>query len=151
MQFSVLSLVCLLCGMPALLSAQAPPNFSGTWTRVDAEAERASVAAAGDLSFRTGNPGSGWGSPITIWQDGKTLRVEYEHFTAYDLQPPIKFTYSLDGSDSSNTLMIGHTDSKQHSRVAWRDSTLVITTTMDAPDLRAKSRIELLQALTLEA
>src|SRR5262245_16360958 len=123
---AVLAFVCALVVAPALVSGQTKPNFSGTWSRVDTDAEQASVATAGDQSSRIGSPGSGWGSPLTIRHDTTVLVVEYAHFSAYDLQPPLRFTFAMDGSDSRNDLMIGHTQSTQHSRLAWRDDKLVI-------------------------
>ena len=45
----------------------------------------------------TGSPGSGWGTPLTIAQDSTRLTVEYSFFSRYDLQPPLQFTYALDG------------------------------------------------------
>ena len=96
------------------------PDFRGTWERVDAEPEVPTVAATGDVAFRSGTMGSGWGSPLTIRLDGGTLVVDYPHFSAYDLQPPIRLTYALDGSESRNSVMLGHTTTPQRSRVAWR-------------------------------
>jgi hypothetical protein len=142
----------LLAGLllaPAPGAGATPTDFSGTWERVDAEPELPSVAAAGDLAFRSGSMGSGWGSPITLRQDARALVVEYVHFSAYDLQPPVRLTLALDGSDSENTVMIGHAASAQRSRVAWRDRTLVITTELAGP--APGSRVEVRQALTLES
>jgi hypothetical protein len=128
----------------------ARPDFSGTWTRVDANPEVASIASAGDVAFRVGTPGSGWGSPLTIRQQDNTLVVGYAHFAAYDMQPPLRFTYALDGSESRNAQMIGHTTAIQSSRAEWRDQTLVIVTTYgaNAPhDVKGEVR----QALSLES
>jgi hypothetical protein len=130
--------------------AQQRPNFSGEWTRVD-QADRPSVAAAGDADFQSGSMGSGWGSPITIRQDSSRIVIEYPFFPAYDLQPPVRFVYALDGSESRNSVMIGHSTSQQRSRVLWRDSTLVITTIYPTPELSAGSpTAEVRQTLTLE-
>jgi hypothetical protein len=125
------------------------PDFDGTWERVDAEPEAPTVAATGDVPFRSGTMGTGWGSPITIRQEGGTLVVEYPHFSAYDLQPPIRLTYALDGSESRNAVMIGHTASAQRSRVAWRDRTLVITTDFAGP--APGGHVQVQQALTLDS
>lgn len=52
--------------------------------------------------------GSGWGSTITLAQTARVLTVEYAFFTRGDMQPPVKFTFALDGSESKNTVMMGH-------------------------------------------
>jgi hypothetical protein len=142
----IVALLPLLAAGPA---PQGTPDLTGTWERVDAEPEVPSVASVGDASFRSGSMGSGWGSPITIRQDAAALVVEYPHFSAYDLQPPIRLTYALDGSESTNAVMIGHTTSRPRSRAAWRDRTLVISTELAAPG--PGGRVRLSQALTLES
>ena len=130
-------------------AAAERPDFSGTWERVDAEPEVPTVAATGDVAFRSGTMGSGWGSPLTIRQEAGTVVVQYPHFSAYDLQPPVRLTYALDGSESRNSVMLGHTTTPQRSRVAWRDRTLVITTEFPSPV--AGARVQVRQALRLES
>jgi hypothetical protein len=128
---------------------EARPDFTGTWERVDAEPEVPTVVATGDVAFRSGTMGSGWGSPLTIRQDAGTFVVEYPQFSAYDLQPPLRLTYALDGSDSRNAVMIGHATTEERSRLAWRDRTLVITTEFPAPV--PGGHVEVLQAIALES
>jgi len=147
----VIALLCVLATLAEPLSAQTRPDFSGTWTRVEADPEVPAVATAGDQVFRTGTPGSGWGSPLNIRHDARQLIVEYAHFSAYDLQPPIVLSFALDGSESRNTLMIGHTQTTQHSHTTWRGEQLVITTTVEAPGQRSDLRTQVSQALTLES
>ncbi len=148
---NVAILIALSLTVSVIAVAQQRPNFSGEWTRVD-QADRPSVAATGDAAFPSGSMGSGWGSPITIHQDSSRIVIEYSFFSAYDLQPPVRFVYALDGSESRNSVMIGHASSEQRSRVLWRDSTLVITTTYPAPDLGAgNTTAEVRQLLTLES
>jgi hypothetical protein len=72
--------------------------------------------------------GSGWGTTITIAQDSTQLAIEYVQFSRYDLQPPIRLIYALDGSESKNTVMISHAPQVQRSRVRWDGAALVITT-----------------------
>jgi hypothetical protein len=139
-------LVALLWTAPADTSR---PDFSGTWERVDAEPEVPTVAATGDVAFRAGTMGSGWGSPVTIRQEAGALVVEYPQFSAYDLQPPVRLTYALDGSDSRNTVMIGHSASALRSRLSWRDRSLVITTEFAGP--LPGSHVVVGQALTLDS
>jgi len=134
-------------------SAQERPNFTGEWVRVDSAPARVAVAATGDAAFRRGDMGSGWGSPLTITHGADRLVVEYTFFSSYDLQPRLRFTYLLDGSESRNAVMIGHATSEQRSKVSWERSTLVITTTYPAP-IGADGRpvvAEVRQALTLES
>jgi hypothetical protein len=133
----------------AAVGAQARPDFTGTWVR--AAEQPASVATAGDVGFRTGDMGSGWGTPLTIAHGRDSLVVEYVFFSAYDLQPPIRLAYALDGSESPNNVMIGHAISAQRARVTWRDSALVITTHFAVPrEVAAPSgAIELRHTLTL--
>ena len=111
------------------------PNFSGDWLRAidSASAGGRSVATAGDASFRRGDMGSGWGAALTLTQRADSLIVEYDFFSAYDLQPRVRLAYALDGSESRNGVMIGHAESAQRARVSWQGNTLVITTTYPAP------------------
>ena len=135
--------------------AQQRPDFTGEWTRVadSAAASSPATATAGDAAFRRGEMGSGWGSPLTVTHEPGRLAVEYTFFSAYDLQPRLRFTYALDGSESRNSVMIGHASVEQRSRVAWAGDTLVITTRVPGPagaDGRAVTA-EVRQALTLES
>jgi hypothetical protein len=99
-----------------LAASQAPADFSGVWV-ADPPAEK----APGDM-------GSGWGATFTIAQDGKQLIVEQPLFSRYDLQPPVKTVYALDGSESRNAVMIGHSTQTRVSRAKWDGAALVIAT-----------------------
>jgi hypothetical protein len=138
--------VAAFLALPCVVEAQVRPDFSGDWTRVDS-AEQRSVAAVGDAAFRVGNMGSGWGSPLSLRQEGNRLVVEYTQFSTYDLQPRLRFVYALDGSESRNAVNIGHAEEVLRSRTTWRDNTLVITTIYPAPT----GTTEVRQALTLES
>jgi hypothetical protein len=129
-------------------SAQTPPDFSGSWARADSK-EQPSIAATGDAPFVSGDMGSGWGSSLTIKQESNSFAIEYAHFSTYDMQPPLRLVYALDGSDSVNSVMIGHAESTQHSRAVWRKQTLLITTQTEVPG--SNMRVEVQQALTLES
>ena len=139
--------IAALLALPGAGTAQSRPDFSGEWTRVDSSAEQRSVASVGDGAFRVGNMGSGWGSPLTLTQQSNRLVVEYTQFSTYDLQPKLALTFALDGSESRNTINIGHADEILRSRAAWRDNTLVITTIYPAPN----GTTEVHQSLTLES
>jgi hypothetical protein len=97
------------------------PSFAGRWVA-------APDTAAPGRGPATGSPGSGWGTPLTITQDSARLSVEYPFFSRYDLQPPLQFTFALDGSETKNTVMMGSGVQEQFSRAVWNGSMLVITT-----------------------
>jgi hypothetical protein len=113
-------------------AAQARPDFSGEWIRADS-AEQRSVATVGDGAFRVGTMGSGWGSPLTLRQQANQLVVDYAFFGTYDLQPRVSFTFRLDGSESRNSVTIGHSESLLRSRATWHGDTLVIVSEYPAP------------------
>jgi hypothetical protein len=70
---------------------------------------------------------------VTVTQRRDSLVIEYVFFAPYDLQPPIRLAYALDGSESRNTVMIGHAGVTQWARVQWRDAALVIIATYPLP------------------
>jgi hypothetical protein len=128
--------------------AQSRPDISGTWVRAVDTAP--TVATAGDAAFRTGDMGSGWGTPLTITQRADSVIVQYVFFGSYDLQPPIRFAFAADGSESSNPVILSHATSVLKSRLAWRDSSLVITTLYPTPrEVNAGKPVEVRHTLTL--
>jgi len=115
-------------------ATQPRPDFSGRWTTDPDPAAAAAQPARGGGApgpGRGGLPadvGSGWGSTITITQAATSLTVEYAFFTRGDMQPPLKFVYALDGSESKNTVMMGRGIQTQTARAVWNGDALVITT-----------------------
>jgi hypothetical protein len=107
------------------LAAQAPADFSGRWSLVPDPPAAAGRGGAGTV---TGTMGSGWGADITVTQDAATLAIEYPQFGRYDMQPPLKFVYTLNGSESRNTINMGRGPQEQVSRAAWDGNRLIITT-----------------------
>ena len=71
---------------------------------------------------------------MTITQNAAQLTVEYTIYTRYDLQPPLKFVYTLDGSESKNTVMMGRGAEMRSSRTTWDGAALNITTVYTLPD-----------------
>ena len=124
-----------------VLGWQGLVDFSGQWV-----ADPPAAAAAGDM-------GSGWGSPLSITQDARQLVVEQALFSRYDLQPPVKTAYALDGSESRNTVMTGHASQTRVSRAKWDGAALVIETTYPAIDPATGKSIttNVTQRLTLES
>ena len=118
--------------------AQARPDFTGQWTTTPEAAapggagpgRAAGGGAGGGAPGRgRGEMGSGWGPTIRITQSGQQLTVEYAFYTRGDMQPPMKFVYALDGSETKNVVMAGHGMQEQRSKATWNGDSLVITTT----------------------
>src|SRR5215510_8262379 len=109
----------------ATVMEQAKSDFSGRWK---SEPEAAPPTGSGPLGPSAGTMGSGWGSPITITQDATRLTVEYAFFVRGDMQPPLKFVFALDGSETKNSIMMGRGIQVQKSKAQWEGSKLVITT-----------------------
>ena len=97
--------------------------------------------------------GSGWGSTITITQDAARLTVEYAFFSRGDMQPPLKFVYNLDGSETRNSVMMGRGIQGQNSKTAWEGDRLAITTVHTFPDPAGgkPTTVEVKQVLSLES
>jgi len=152
----------IVAGCAAVAMAQAKPDFSGRWTTdPDLAAPPPAAAtggtgappAAGQRGGRSGDMGSGWGPTITITQDGARLTVEYAFFSRGDMQPPLKFVYNLDGSETKNSVMMGRGIQGQISKTAWEGDRLAITTVHTFPDPAGgkPTMVEVKQVLSLES
>src|SRR5262245_20831153 len=143
----VVPLVFLLTAFLSAPTAFAAPDFSGRWA-IEPPAPAAPGAPLG-----RGDMGSGWGSPLTITQDANRLTVEYAFFGRGDLQPPLKFVYALDGTETKNSVMMGRGIQAQSSKTAWDGDKLVITTvhTFNDPATGKPSTVEVKQILSLES
>jgi len=96
--------------------------------------------------------GSGLGSPLKISQRSDSLILEYVFFVAYDLQPPVRLVFAMDGSESRNDVMLGHETSKRRSKVSWNGNSLVIVTAQPTPaTVDARGSVEVRQTFTLES
>ena len=109
----------LLLASAAAASAQAKPDFGGTWT-VDAE-----KTAAANPGMPAGGPGGrGMGmaamGPMTLTLDGATLTRESE-----GRDGPMKTVYTLDGAERTVSMGMGEARVK----AAWAGETLSIVTT----------------------
>jgi hypothetical protein len=129
-------------------TAQSKPDFSGRWTIAPPPGSESGRGGA-----RADDMGSGWGSTITLSQSASALTVEWAYYSRSDLQPPLVFVYPLDGSEKTNTLMMGRGFEKQVSRTSWDGAKLVITTTQDFPNLVAGQTVKsvMTRTLTLES
>jgi hypothetical protein len=97
--------------------------------------------------------GSGWGSPITITQTATDLVVEHQMFTRYDLQPPLRHVYKLDGSETQYSILISHSAQMRRSRARWNGGALEITTAYPGTDPATGKAftVDVTQRLTLES
>ena len=161
---ATLTAVALTFGTPS----QAKTDFSGRWTTDPEPATPSATPAAatpaagapgrggppaGGRGPARGDMGSGWGSPITVTQDGSRLTIEYAFFGRGDMQPPLKFVYALDGSETTNTVMMGRGMQVTASRTAWDGAKLKITTlhTLADPATGKPTTAEVVQVLSLES
>jgi hypothetical protein len=151
---ALLTVISLTVVLAAALAAQPPADFSGRWT-LDAPAIATTPAVPGTpaAAAAPGDLGSGWGSPMTIAQSAARLRVEYAAFSRYDLQPPLTFTYPLDGSEGRNAVMMGRGEQIESSRAHWNGQALVIVTTFQVADRGASKpfTVEVTRTLSLES
>jgi hypothetical protein len=140
--------------LSAAILAQPAADFSGRWT-LEAPKVSSTPAVPGTpaVAAAPGDMGSGWGATITMTQDATRLRVEYEAFSRYDLQPPLTFTFPLDGSEGRNTVMMGRGEQIERSRAQWNGQMLVITTAWQVDDRGAGKPFiaELTRKLWLES
>jgi hypothetical protein len=139
----------LLSLAAATAAAQTRPDFSGRWTTPPP----ATASGVRGVSIATGTIGSGWTDDITITQDASRLIVERAQFSAYDIQPPMRLTYALDGSESRNTINMGRGPQEILSRAVDQDGALMITSgyRFPAPDGSGTETVELRQVLSLDA
>ena len=144
---------CAAVALATALPAQDKPDFSGRWAIVQDTAPGRGGAGRGGGGGRAGDMGSGWGSNITITQSATRLTVEYMFFTRGDMQPPLKFLYPLDGTETKNTVMMGRGMQTQTSKTTWDGAKLVITTQhpFAHPETGQSMTAEVKQILTLES
>jgi hypothetical protein len=115
-------LAAVLTLVSASATAQAPADFSGKWQLVPDTSPAAN-------SPRSVPPmGAGWEPEISITQDATTLAIEFATYGRYDMQPPTRLVYRLDGSESTNTRNTGRGPQEQISKAAWDRTRLTLTT-----------------------
>jgi hypothetical protein len=121
------------------------PDFSGTWNQ--------GASRYGPRQSRDAHAGlgSGWGKQFTIIQTEDSLTLERIIFTQGDLQPPLRYVYSLKGSETRNTIMMGRGIQEQVSTTSWEGRKLVIKTifTSQNPVDGKKISCEVTHTLTL--
>ena len=120
------ALVCVgaIAALATGAAAQEKPNFAGRWSSDAAS----TPAGRGGRGAGVGDAGSGWGPVISITQVASQLTIEYAFFTRGDMQPPLRFVYALDGTETKNSVMMGRGVQVETSKASWDGDTLVITT-----------------------
>ena len=118
----VMRLVAALILVSASAAAQPPADFSGKWQLVPETSPAANSPRAVPAI------GTGWGSDITITQDATTVAIEFVTYGRYDMQPPTRLVYRLDGTESKNILNTGRGPQEQVSKAAWDKTRLTLTT-----------------------
>jgi hypothetical protein len=151
-------LVSLVAGavLTAHLGAQAKPSYAGRWTSDPdpaAAAEGPQRGGGGGRGGGRGDMGSGWGANFTITQDASRMTVEIPFFSRGDMQPPLRFAYALDGSETKNTVMMGRGIQAETSKAAWEGEKLTITTMhqIQNPADGKPMAMEVRRTLSLEA
>jgi hypothetical protein len=96
--------------LAAGLTAQAKPSFAGKW-----------------VEESSSNGRDGLGRELTITQEANTLTIEY--IPVGENPVPRKLVYTLDGTESTNTITGRAGQTKVVSKATWSGNTLVITTT----------------------
>src|SRR5262245_29409274 len=142
--------IALFALLAAGATAQTRPDFSGRWSSEPAPAGDGQRNTGGE---RIGDMGSGWGPNITITQTAERMTVEYIFFARGDMQPPLRFVFALDGSETKNSVMMGRGIQTQTSKTGWEGDKLVITTTHSFADPETGRPLtsEVKQTLALEA
>ena len=143
----VFTLSAIALSLTVSAAAQPLPDFSGRWIAVP------EPAATGGGNAAAGPLGSGWGNEVTLTQNATTLTVERAQFSAYDMQPPMRFSYALDGSENRITLNVGRGAQEMVARTSRQDDSLVITTSyhVSLPDDGRPATVEMKQVLSLDA
>ena len=134
-------------------SAQEPlkPDFSGKWVIPGSAPANAASLKKGD--WQESGMGNGWSPNITIAQDGGMLTVKYDFFTRIDMQPAIKFSYALNGTKTTNSVMMGRGIQRSISTATWHGDTLVIKTEQPFrnPETGREEIFEVTRQLSLES
>jgi len=100
------------------------PDFSGSWSTA--------ALSSAPPTGRSGPPpvptlGSGWGDRISITHNKDRLEVERIIFVPREIQPPVRYCFALDGSETENAVTMGRTGPAPTSTTAWDGNRLVIT------------------------
>jgi arylsulfatase len=101
------------------------PDFSGAWSTA---ALRSAPPTGRAAPPPVASLGSGWGDRIAIAHGADQLEVERVIFVPREIQPPVRYRFALDGSETENAASMGRTGPPPTSTTAREGHRLVITT-----------------------
>jgi arylsulfatase A-like enzyme len=125
------------------------PDFSGAWSTTTLSSTPPTGRTA---PLPVPSLGSGWGDRISIVQNSDYLEVERVIFVPREIQPPVRYRFQLDGSESENAVTMGRTGPAPTSNIAWDENRLAITTRyrfQDPQDLSWRTS-EIIQTMWLQ-
>jgi len=111
--------------LPSRSEAMSEPDFSGTWST---DVLESSPPRRGQDVESIPELGSSWGNKISIIQANDQLEIERIIFVPREIQPPMRYRYSLDGSETQNKVTIGRSWPSPSSTANWEGNRLVIRT-----------------------
>ena len=101
------------------------PDFTGTWS----SAPLVSTPPTGQAPAPpVPTLGSGWGDRISIAHNSDQLQVERVMFLPREVQPPVRYRFALDGSETKNAVTVGRTGPAPTSTASWDENRLILTT-----------------------
>jgi hypothetical protein len=112
-------------GLGARSEALPNPDFSGSWSTATLSSTPPTDRPA---PLPVPSLGSGWGDRISIVHNSEYLQVERVIFVPREVQPPVRYRYRLDGSETENAVTMGRTGPAPTSTIGWDENRLVITT-----------------------
>jgi hypothetical protein len=115
---SVVAIVLLPLGAGA-----EPPDLTGRWALV---VENVGSSGGTALPRIPATASSGWGRDITITQAAGRITIERHQFAENDMQPPMRYEYALDGTESRNIVNMGRGPQAQVARAERKGDALVI-------------------------
>jgi hypothetical protein len=114
----------VLAGLLATTAGANPPDLAGRWTLI---VESPALTGGAAPSAIPATASSGWGREITITREGGGVTIERHQFIENDMQPPMRYAYALDGTESRNVVNMGRGPQEQIARAERKGEALVIT------------------------
>jgi hypothetical protein len=113
----------LAFGLLALSAGAQSPDLTGRWTLLVENAGSSEGAAPPRIPATAS---TGWGREITITQEGGRLTIERHQFAENDMQPPMRYVFVLDGTESRHVVNMGRGPQEQIARAERKGEAVVI-------------------------